>query len=133
MSEIINDHVVFDIWSKVGKGSVQQLASWVSEEFSVSKIDAYRALSSAVGSSLYVKIFSGIGWNDVPRYLDAQPAFVIEGKSVVTESDCDPNFKTYFCDEHSLFHCLSQCPVCSNEFVHETGERGPRGPLSSSR
>lgn len=126
MNEMINDHVVFDIWSKVEKGSTQQLAGWISEEFSVSKIDAYRALSSAVEASHYVKIFSGIGWNDVPRYLDAQPIFVAAGTSVVTESDCDPNLKAYFCEEHSLFHCLSQCPVCSNEFVHETGERGAK-------
>lgn len=119
MTIIMNDPAEFDIWAKVNKDSSKLVASWLADQLSIGMMDAYKVISPEVKSGKYVQIFTGYGWNNLPRLLDNLPDFVVAGSAVFAEEGCSPDDPVVFCDLHKLYHNPGSCPICSGNYIHE--------------
>ncbi|MDK2126888.1 hypothetical protein [Parachitinimonas caeni] len=119
MNELMNDPADFDIWAKVEVSASSFVAEWISSQLSITKMEAFRAISPAVKAGRYIQIYTGYGWNELPKLLGALPSFALNETAVFTEHDCSPDYKVSYCELHKLYHHPIQCPICSGNYIHE--------------
>ena len=119
MNELLNDPADFDVWAKVQSDASSAVAQWLADHLSISKADAYRAISPAVKSGKYIQLFTGYGWNSLLGLMAQLPEFVQTGTAVFAEQDCSPDYSVEYCEMHHLYHHLGRCPVCEGNYIHE--------------